>query len=123
MILLAQLVNPAAIHLTLHLPSSPLAPGSDENESVVAFRDWLINQAHAVPGVAVRQLAPRVLMWRDLSLAEVVEVTSRWKIYQWFMDIDSLNVLNQYGIVCVIQGRTATNLTDDSIFTFHLSLF
>jgi hypothetical protein len=123
MILLAQLVHPAAIHLILHLPSSPLAPGLNENESVVAFRDWLINRAHAVPRVTGCQLAPRLLVWRDLSLAEVVAMTSRWKIFEWHKDIGNLGVLNQYGIVCAIQGRTATNLSDDSIITFHRSLF
>jgi hypothetical protein len=74
-------------HLALLLPFSPVVAGSNENESVRAFRDQMIDRAHTIPGVANRQFAPRVMMWRDLSPTETFRVIETWTYPRWLANI------------------------------------
>ncbi|CAK4626346.1 hypothetical protein LEN26_002275 [Aphanomyces euteiches] len=76
-------------HAALALPNSPVIQGADADESLVAFRDWLIHGARNVnAGRQVPEDSSVALAFHHLTSGEAITIVSgQWILPRWCIEI------------------------------------
>lgn len=83
--LVVQITDSNSLHAALGLEFSPVVPGADVAASVVAFKNWLIDVAHAAlgPAAAQKHLGAGLLAWHHLSEEQAHRVIINWSHIPW----------------------------------------
>jgi hypothetical protein len=119
--LFVQITNQNNLHAALALPSSPVSQGVNADDSLEAFREWLIERAvHVNRRSQVPQNSDVSLAFHQLSLDDAVKITNReWMQQRWNVEIQD-NGVGEFAIVFLMArtGRHRATFTIDRLLIF-----
>ncbi|KAH9102672.1 hypothetical protein LEN26_013235 [Aphanomyces euteiches] len=104
--LLVQIHDQNNLHAALALPNSPVIQGADANESLEAFRDWLIHGARTVnAGSQVPEDSAVSLAFHHLTGGEATKklTNGQWIQLRWMIEIQD-NGLQEFATVFLLEG-------------------
>ena len=103
--IVVQLLDLNSLHAALQLPHSPLPAGNDVNSSADSFRQWLIAQALASPGVTgANQVSPECVAFHHLTPGMTNHIIyQKWLIVRWVVEIQTADIA-PFCLVLLLEG-------------------